>query len=168
MTNNGLACSPSRTTHDEPGPSAGKLKGSGAGTVGEGGVAGLGVIVGLALCSAAAGVAASRAWLGGPNSSWIDESTPTVITPPQTEQRARTPSGGTFDGSTRKTDLHSGQETFTSPPVPLRLATPWTASLQAPRSRVHPLDGRRSTPSPATSSRSSSSPWPERSLEPRE
>lgn len=33
------------------------------------------------------------------------------ITPPQTEQRARTPVAGTFAGSTRKTERHSGQET---------------------------------------------------------
>ncbi len=37
---------------------------------------------------------------------------PTEITPPHTEQRARTPAAGTFAGSTRKTDRHSGQLTF--------------------------------------------------------
>jgi len=31
------------------------------------------------------------------------------ITPPQTEQRARTPAGGTFAGSTRKIERQSGQ-----------------------------------------------------------
>lgn len=34
------------------------------------------------------------------------------ITPPQTEQRARTPAGGTFAGSTRKIERQSGQLTF--------------------------------------------------------
>ncbi len=34
------------------------------------------------------------------------------ITPPQTEQRARTPPGGTFAGSTRKIERQSGQLTF--------------------------------------------------------
>jgi hypothetical protein len=38
------------------------------------------------------------------------------ITPPQTEHRARTPTVGTFDGSTRNTDRHSGHETFTAAP----------------------------------------------------
>ena len=37
-----------------------------------------------------------------------------VITPPQTEQRARTALDGIFAGSTRKTERHSGQETFTT------------------------------------------------------
>lgn len=36
--------------------------------------------------------------------------------PPHTEQRARTPTVGTFDGSTRNTDRHSGHDTFTTPP----------------------------------------------------
>ncbi len=34
------------------------------------------------------------------------------MTPPQTEQRARTPEGGTFAGSTRKIERQSGQLTF--------------------------------------------------------
>lgn len=41
---------------------------------------------------------------------------PIVITPPQIEQRARAPLSGTFAGSMRKTERHSGQATFTSPP----------------------------------------------------
>lgn len=48
---------------------------------------------------------------------------PMCITAPQTEQRARTPSAGTFAGSTRNTDWHSPHETFTAPPSPAR-ATP--------------------------------------------
>jgi hypothetical protein len=35
-----------------------------------------------------------------------------VITPPQTEQRARTLVDGSLSGSTRKTERHSGQTTF--------------------------------------------------------
>jgi hypothetical protein len=34
------------------------------------------------------------------------------MTPPQTEQRARTPVAGTLAGSTRKMERHSGQVTF--------------------------------------------------------
>ena len=37
------------------------------------------------------------------------------ITPPQTEQRARTPEGGTLAGSTRKIERQSGQLTFIRP-----------------------------------------------------
>jgi hypothetical protein len=44
-----------------------------------------------------------------------------VMTPPQTEQRARTAAAGTLSGSTRKTDRHSGQTTFIPAlPWPLR------------------------------------------------
>jgi hypothetical protein len=50
------------------------------------------------------------------NSSSIDASLLIVMTPPQTEHRARTALGGTFAGSTRKTERHSGQETFICPP----------------------------------------------------
>jgi len=39
-----------------------------------------------------------------------------VITPPQTEQRARIDVEGILLGSTRKIERHSGQETFTIPP----------------------------------------------------
>lgn len=38
-----------------------------------------------------------------------------AMTPPHTEQRARTPVAGTFAGSTRKTDRQSGQETVIVP-----------------------------------------------------
>ena len=46
---------------------------------------------------------------------------PTRITAPQTEQRARTPPGGTLEGSTRKIELHSAHETFTAPPWPCQM-----------------------------------------------
>jgi hypothetical protein len=55
------------------------------------------------------GVAAGE----GANSSSIGAPAPTMMTPPHTEQRARTPPDGTFAGSTRNTELHSGHETFT-------------------------------------------------------
>jgi hypothetical protein len=42
------------------------------------------------------------------------------MTPPQTEQRARTPPGGMRAGSTRKTDRHSPHAMFTGPPRSLR------------------------------------------------
>lgn len=40
----------------------------------------------------------------------------TEITPPQIEQRARTPPCGTLAGSTRNTERQSGHETFNVPP----------------------------------------------------
>mgnify|MGYP001555770969 CR=1 FL=1 len=45
-------------------------------------------------------------------SSSMRPRSPIAITPPHTEQRARTPASGIFAGSTRKTELHSGQVTF--------------------------------------------------------
>jgi hypothetical protein len=45
-------------------------------------------------------------------SSSIRPRSPMAITPPHTEQRARTPASGIFAGSTRNTELHSGQVTF--------------------------------------------------------
>lgn len=51
------------------------------------------------------------------NSSSMDAPAVTVMTPPHTEQRARTVVAGTLAGSTRKTERHSGQETFTCPPL---------------------------------------------------
>ena len=60
-------------------------------------------------------------------SSSIEAPSEIVMTPPQTEQRARIAVEGTLLGSTRKTDRHSGQDTFTCPP--------W-----------HPADSRASFP----------------------
>ena len=54
--------------------------------------------------------------MDGPNSSSIELPAPRMMTPPQTEQRARTPVAGILVGSTRNTERHSGQETFTCPP----------------------------------------------------
>ena len=45
-------------------------------------------------------------------SSSMRPRSPMPITPPHTEQRARTPASGIFAGSTRNTELHSGQVTF--------------------------------------------------------
>ena len=45
-------------------------------------------------------------------SSSMRPRSPMPITPPHTEHRARTPASGIFAGSTRKTELHSGQVTF--------------------------------------------------------
>jgi len=45
-------------------------------------------------------------------SSSMRPRSPIAITPPHTEQRARTPASGILAGSTRKTELHSGQVTF--------------------------------------------------------
>ena len=53
---------------------------------------------------------------GGPNSSTIEPAATTVVTPPQTEQRAL-PATGIFVGSTRENaERHSGHETFTYRP----------------------------------------------------
>jgi hypothetical protein len=91
----------------------------------------------------------------GANSSSIELPTPIVITPPQTEQRARRPSSGIFVGSTRKTDRHSGHETFTSPPSlgPSR-AVSIPSSIHRPA--THPCVDRSRKPSREASSRSSS------------
>jgi len=114
------------------------------------------------------GTAAGVATLGavaipggaGANSSSIGDPAPTMMTPPHTEQRARTPSDGTFVGSTRKTELHSGHETFTCPSrLRFRLAHPPRPVEPGRRMRPEPCrcGGRSSTPIPATSWRSSSS-----------
>ncbi|MCX5762060.1 MAG: hypothetical protein NTW72_11270 [Gemmatimonadetes bacterium] len=63
------------------------------------------------------------------------------MTPPHTEQRARTPTVGTFEGSTRKTDRQSGHETFTAAPPqrwPRRAWAPEIRHRLPPRHR----DGR--------------------------
>ncbi len=58
--------------------------------------------------------------VAAPAPTSTDSGSLTGITPPQTEQRARTPPSGTFAGSTRKTDRQSGHVTFNSPPPRLR------------------------------------------------
>jgi hypothetical protein len=45
-------------------------------------------------------------------SSSMRPRSPIAITPPHTEHRARTPASGILAGSTRNTELHSGQVTF--------------------------------------------------------
>jgi hypothetical protein len=92
---------------------------SGTATVG-GGVGAVGLVQSSTCIGAGNSVGVSGTESDGPNSSAIDSSTPIFITPPHTEQRARTPREGTLEGSTRKIDRHSGHETFTSPPVPYR------------------------------------------------
>ncbi len=85
-------------------------RGAGVGGVAAG--AGVGTELGEKLGGGAPsdmGVAAGA----GPNSSSIGAPAPTMMTPPHTEHRARTPPDGTFAGSTRNTELHSGHETFT-------------------------------------------------------
>jgi hypothetical protein len=91
----------------------------------------------------------------GANSSSIELPAPIVMTPPQTEQRARRPNAGIFVGSTRNTDRHSGQETFTSPPSlwPNRAASR-LASIRRPATRR--CVDRSRTRSREASSRSSS------------
>ena len=54
---------------------------------------------------------------GGANSSRTVVDGVIVISPPHTAQRARSAAAGSLLGSTRKTERHSGQETFTSPPA---------------------------------------------------
>jgi len=99
------------------------------------------------------------------NSSSIEDPAEIVMTPPQTEQRARTMADGTFAGSTRKTERHSGQETFTCPPSrPVCRAARQRAGS---RSASHPAVGRWRTLSREASSRSSSFQLRVRSLAPR-
>ena len=79
----------------------------------------------------------------------------TVITPPHTEHRARTPASGILAGSTRKTELHSGQVTFTTD---LRPERPAAIRRFASRRRAgYPCGGRSSRPILGASLRSSSS-----------
>lgn len=65
-----------------------------------------------------ADVAPNGPELDDANSSAMDAPPPSAIPmmPPHTEQRALTLMPGSLLGSTRKTDRHSGQETFTCPP----------------------------------------------------
>jgi hypothetical protein len=99
------------------------------------------------------------------NSSSIDDPADTVITPPQTEHRARTIVDGTFAGSTRKTERHSGQETFTCPPSRsiCRDARRTARSCSA----SHPCADRSRRRSREESSRSSSFQLQVHSLAPR-
>jgi hypothetical protein len=53
------------------------------------------------------------------------------MTPLHTEQRARTPFGGTLAGSTRKIDLQSGQLTFIQPLRSCERREPLAAVLAA-------------------------------------
>lgn len=59
-----------------------------------------------------AGLDASASGKSSPQLTLAD----TGITPPHTEQRARTAAPTTFAGSTRNTDRHSGQDTFITHP----------------------------------------------------
>jgi len=120
--------------------------------VAAGGVANRGGALGA---TGATGADATTGCAVGANSSSIELPAPIVMTPPQTEQRARRPKAGIFVGSTRNTDRHSGQETFTSPPSlwPNRAAS-HPASIRRPA--THQCVDRSRTRSREASSRSSS------------
>lgn len=98
------------------------MRGAGGGTTGAGGVTRrvrAGVIVsGAASASDSMATRSCRSIVS--RDAAEPPSMPMRTTAPQTEQRARTPPGGTFDGSTRKVDWHSAHETFTAPPLPGR------------------------------------------------
>jgi len=138
---------------------------TGAGGGGAGGSAALGAAGAGATGGGAGGVCtgcAGRAAMIGAlplvdaNSSAAPEGGEIVITPPQTEQRARTVVEGTRAGSTRKTERHSGQATFTRglPREPLS-----ASRRSGSRRQVGcPSGGRSSRPSPGASWRSSSFP----------
>ena len=99
--------------------------GAGARTVGIGAATGLGA-AGSAGAARGAALADDRATDVAPadaNSARASSPAAIVMTPPQTEQRARTLVSGTFDGSTRKIDRHSGQVTFMTFPQPARRAS---------------------------------------------
>ena len=100
-------------------------------------------------------------WRDGANSSSIEAPAPIIITAPHTEHRARTPDDGIRVGSTRNTDRHSGQLTFTAPPS---RPSSREASLRPPTRRpTHRFGDRWSTPIRGESSRSSSFQLPVRS-----
>ena len=92
---------------------------------------------------AAAGAAAGAADAVGVNSSAgvCAPSRETVMTPPHTAQRARTSAPGILAGSTRKTDRHSGQETFTVP-LPARRTRRRAPRLPPARRQVRLFAGR--------------------------
>ena len=97
---------------------------------------------------------------GTANSSRPPPAPAIVITPPQTEQRARATAMGTLAGSTRKTERHSGQVTFMPSP-------PWGVTDRTPRCATRlradcRSDDPPSRPIPAVSSHSSSFPSPTR------
>lgn len=150
--------------------------GSAAGVYDRGDVTGVGLAAGRAAAGAVApdaiGVArdtppgnagtAAEAPIGVTDTGSVPPAM--AMTPPQTEQRARTPVAGTLAGSTRNTERHSGHETVITPlrrsafpsahaPVPMR---PTEVTL------VHPDDDRQPRPSLAVSSHNSSFPWPTR------
>src|SRR5690606_485042 len=52
----------------------------------------------------------------------------TAISPPHTEQRARTPRSGTLAGSTRNTVAHCGQETFIASSLASRITATGAAA----------------------------------------
>lgn len=86
------------------------------------------------------------------------------MTPPHTEQRARTPVAGTLAGSTRNTERHSGHETVITRPQPYAFPSV-RAPVRMPRPgkpRRHPDGGPRPTPIRVVSLHSSSFPWPTR------
>ncbi|MEP6729968.1 MAG: hypothetical protein ABJE10_04980, partial [bacterium] len=107
--------------------------GVGIDVLGGGGAAGAGVIactaaavvgVGIRGASADAVVAAVLADGADAAANSLCASAPAaiVITPPHTEQRARTLAAASFAGSTRNTERHSGQVTFIDDLPPSRRA----------------------------------------------
>src|SRR6266513_507280 len=140
-------------------PGAGAARGAGAGGGAAGRTAGAcGGGAGAGTARGAGGGAARGGAGGGPGSATgarcaAPEAAFTGNTLLHTAQRARTPPAGTLDGSTRYTVSHDGQVTFIWRPPRLHRA-PGRAG------------GRPRTPTPVVFSRSSSSPWRARSLEP--
>jgi hypothetical protein len=93
-----------------------------------------------------------------------------VMTPPQTAHRARTLAPAIFPGSMRKTDRHSGQETFMRPlprPVARRQRRRGPLAVPLPL-RGRPCAGRWRRPSRGGSWRNSSFRWQVRLPGPRE
>ena len=92
--------------------------------------------------------------IGCAKSSFATAPPLTAITPPQTEQRVRTPACGTRAGSTRKTERHSGQVTFMRPHV--TRTGHWPARHRAQVRRQGPGGDPPCKPSRGESSRRSS------------
>jgi hypothetical protein len=138
-------------------PGRGVLRANGA-TPGVG-AAGVGARGGGGCGREAGRVAVGPAMRPSPKSFSIAPPCPIVITPPHTLHRARTPAVGIFAGSTRKTDRHSGQDTF----IALLRSPAAPAEAKSPRRRDRGGDRRR-TRSREASWRNSSSRWRARSL----
>jgi len=134
------------------------------GATGTRGTAGAATIGAIGVGALENGVSCTVGRLGGgtsAKSSRTDVTGAMAITPPQTEHRARTGVSGSFAGSIRNIDRHSGQVTFTASPPPGSLAAMRESCRSRDPGAPHPSHcsvGPRSRRCRGVSSRNSSFP----------